>query len=158
MALKKGYTAKLYRNSATYGTPTWVEIDNVRDVNFPHAYEKLEATTRASGGVKEYEPGELELSFSFKIRSDEADTDFTSLETAYLARSLIDLMILDGDKATNGSRGYRYEAKVFSMGEDQAIGNILFRDVEVGPCISANAKATVVVASGAPVFTTIAVA
>ena len=158
MAVKKGYTAKLYRNSGSYASPTWVEVENIIDLNFPHNFERLEAFTRGSGGVMEAEPGAMNLAFTFKIRSDESDTDFTALETAYEGRSLIDFMILDGSSSTNGSRGYRYEGKIFSFGEDQALGNILYRDVSVEPCISSNAKKSVVVTSGAPVFTTLAVA
>ncbi len=32
MSVKLGLDAKLYRNTGTYDTPTWVEMTNVKDL------------------------------------------------------------------------------------------------------------------------------
>lgn len=120
--------------------------------------DKHDATTRAGGGLKQYEPTLMDLAITGKIRSDESDTTgFVALETAFLGRTSVDVMILDGDDAVNGSRGYRFDAKVFKFGEDQALDGILFREFELAPCVSDNAVCKAVVASGAPVFTTLEV-
>ena len=157
MAVKKGYTAKLYRNSATFGTPTWAECENVKDVAINIPFDKLEGTARGVA-LKQYEPGLGDLSITGKFRTNEDDTDFVAFETAHLAKSLIDLMVLDGGSTTTGSRGYRVECKIFNFSEDQAHGNILYRDFEAAPCITTNAQQTVVVTAGAPVFTTFSAA
>ena len=155
---KKGYTAHIYYNTGSYGSPTWSAIDIITDPDLPMKFDEIESTTRASGGVKEFEPGLIDLGFSCKIKSDESVTAYTALETAVLARSSVDIMVLDGGSTTNGSRGYRFDAKIFDWGQPQAIADELYNTLVLKPCPSSNEKKSVVVTSGAPVFTTLAVA
>lgn len=158
MPVKKGYLAKMYRDTGTFGSPTWNEVDVVKDIAYTYVKESLEASTRASGKVKEYEPGRGDFTITGKIRSDEDSADFVAFETAFLADSLLDIMILDGGSTVNGSRGYRMEFKLHKLDEDQAEDGILYREFELKPCISSNAKQSVLVASGAPAFTALALA
>lgn len=153
---KKAYNRAFYRNTGTFGSPTWNLTDHVKDVAFVYAKDSLDATTRASGKLKEYEPGRGDFSITGMIMVDESDADFAAFETADLADSLLDIMILDGLSSVNGSRGYRMEMKLSSFTEETADDGVLFRSFELKPCISANAKQSVVVSTGAPVFTTLA--
>ncbi len=86
-------------------------------------------------------------------------TGFVALRTAYLARAILDILVLDGPRTTNDSYGFRFDAKCFSMGEDQAIESILYQEFMLKPCISTagNAAYSVVVTTGAPVYTTLVV-
>jgi hypothetical protein len=155
MAVKKGYNRKLYRETGgTFGSPTWNLVDNVKDVTAVFPKDQLEASTRASSKLKEYEPGRGDFSITGMIRVKEDDTDFTAFETAWLADSELDLMILDGANDVTGSRGYRMKMKLFSFDEDSADDGVLFRSFELKPCISSDAKQTVVVTAGSPVYTT----
>lgn len=157
MAAKKGYKRTIYRETGgTFATPTWNLVDNVKDVSWALPKDSLEATRRASGALKESEPGRGDFSITGMIMVDESDSDFTAFETAWLADSLLDIMILDGPNSTNGSRGYRMEMKLHEFSEDTADDGILYRNFVLKPCISSNAKQSVVVSSGAPVFTTLA--
>ena len=44
--------AKLYYNSGSYASPTWVEICNVKDVTLSLEKDEVDVTTRCSGGLK----------------------------------------------------------------------------------------------------------
>ena len=157
MAAKKAYKRTMYRETGgTFGSPTFNLVDNVKDVAANPQKDQLEGTTRRSGKVKEYEPGRIDLTVTGMMEVDESNEDFTAFETAWLADSSLDIMILDGTSATNGSRGYRMEMKLFAFSEETADDGILYRSFELRPCISSNAKQSVVVSSGAPVFTTLA--
>jgi hypothetical protein len=157
MITKYGFDGKIYFNSAIYATPTWNDISAVQDVSVEATFSEQDATTRAGGGLAEAEPVLLSLVLTGKIRSDHTDTlGFIALETATLARTSIDIMILDGDKATTGSRGYRLDCKNFKFSESQGLDNILFREFELKKCPSANAAYKAVVTAGSPVFTTLA--
>lgn len=91
------------------------------------------------------------------VRTDEGDTGgFLAMETAFLTRGILDVLVLDGGSSVNGSRGYRFDAKVFKFGEDQDVANIDYREFELKPCVSANAAYKAVVSGGVPVFTTLA--
>lgn len=157
--VKYGFKGKLYFNSGSYGSPTWNEVANVREVKLGAEMGEQEATTRAAGGIELAEPILHKLSVTGKIRNDTSDaTGFVALRTAYLTRAILDIMVLDGPRTTNDSYGFRFDAKCFAMGEDQAIENILYAEFTLKPCISTagNAACSVVVSAGAPVFTSLA--
>jgi hypothetical protein len=157
MGVHFGKDAKLYNNSGTYGTPVWDEIAAVREIQVPDGdFEEIEASGR-DYPLKLSEPGNFQFSIEGKIRTNESDTDFIALETAALAKSQLDIMILTGGSATNGNRGFRMDFKLHKFfGEDQNIDQILWRPFMLKPCVPTNAPKSVVVSSGAPVFTALA--
>lgn len=150
--IKRGYACKLYRNTANFVTPTWDEVSALGDVQLNLAFDEFDATVRGDG-VKLSEPTLLGIEVTGRIRSDENSTDFTAFETAALTRASLDVLVLDGTSTTNGSRGIRAEMKLFNWSEDQALGNVLFREFTLKPCLSENARQSVVVSAGAPVLT-----
>ncbi len=156
---KYGFSGQLLLNGGTYGSPTWGEADAIRDVVVGADMEEQDGTTRQGGGIKQSEPVLLALSITGKIRSDEADTTgFAAMETAFLTRAPLDVLVLDGPQSAVGSRGYRMDVKLFKFGEDQAVENILYREFEMKPCISSNAVKKAVVGSGPTIgFTSLAV-
>ena len=154
MAVHFGRDAKLYHNTGNYATPVLDAIDAIRDVSIPDgSFAEIDASGR-DYGIALTEPGLLNLSIDFKIRTNESDTDFTVLETAALAKSLMDIHILSGGSTTNGNRGFRFDAKITKFfGEDQNIDQILWRSVTFKPCVPTNAPKSVVVTAGAPAYT-----
>jgi hypothetical protein len=156
--VKYAFKGKIYFNGASYGSPTWNLVDAVKDVKVGASFDEFDASTRQGGGIKQSEPVLLGLDITGMIRTDETDTSgFVALETAFLTRAAIDIMVLDGGSTVNGSRGYRFDAKNFKFGQDESLSNILYREFELKPCVSANAAYKVVVAAGVPVFTSLAV-
>lgn len=157
MGVHFGKDAKIYNNTGTYGTPVWDEIAAVREVSIPDGdFAEIDASGR-DYGLNLTEPGNLTLSIDFKIRTNEADTDFTVLETAALAKSMLDIMVLSGPSTVNGNRGFRFDAKIFKFfGEDQNLDTVLWRPVRLKPCVPTNPPKSVVVSTGAPVFTALA--
>ena len=163
MPVHFGRDAFVAYNSATYGSPTWVEFTTIRDVQIPDGER---ATLDASGrdyGIELFEPGLLKLGIDFMIRTNESDTPFTFLETAALLNptatgAMLDILILTGRIATNGNRGFRLDMKIHKFfGEDQALDKILYRSVKLLPCAPTNPPKSVVITGGVPVYTTLAV-
>lgn len=155
--VKYAFKGKIYLNSTSYGSPTWNEVKAVRDVKVGADFDKQDATTRAGGGLKQFVATLLELGITGLIRTDETDTTgFAAMETAFLARGVLDVLILDGPRTTNGSRGYRFDSQVFKFGEDQKLEGVLYREFDVAPTPSANDAYSAVVSGGAPVFTDLA--
>jgi len=50
MSVRLGLDAKLYRNTGTYDTPTWVEMTNVKDLTLNLESGEADVTTRANNG------------------------------------------------------------------------------------------------------------
>lgn len=166
MPVHFGKDAKLYYSSAypDWNNAVWVEVAAVRDVAIT---DGMRVSMDASG--RDYpidlsEPGNHQITIEGKIRTNESDTAFAYLEARALAspadvnNAVIDLMILTGDRNTNGNRGWRFEAKLHKFfGEDQNIDQVLYRPFTLKPCVPINGEpSSTVVSSGAPVFTALA--
>lgn len=152
-----GIDSKVYRNTSTYGTPTWTEIDLVRDVQVNPSWGRSDSSTRASKVTSEVKTL-LTLAFTLSVKVSLTDAGYIALMDSFVdSDNTIDLMILNGTNTTNGVEGWRFDAGVFSGSEDQSIGNTLYRDFEVGPSgHGTNPAKRVTVASGAAVFATVA--
>lgn len=158
MASGLGIDCVLYYNSGTFGSPTWVECDMVSDVQVSAAWNSGDGSTRATRVVKEGRT-QLPLSISGKMIADKS-TAYVAFRTAFLAAGssgIIDIMCLDAPSTSNGADGFRFEAEVHDWSRSEGLGDVVFRDFVLKPSIfGSNAVQSVVVASGAPVFTTIA--
>ena len=99
---------KTYRNSGSWGTPTGVEVDDIRDLTLQGEWSTAEfkkrayqdtlekPTTRKRGaeGVFEHAPG---------IATSDANYD--AFRDAFLNREQLELFILNGDISTTGNEG-----------------------------------------------------
>lgn len=89
-------------------TVTWNEYDNVRDVTGNFTGEKVDTTTRATaklGWSSEdtvLNKGEISLNIPVKAV---ADTVFDAIRTAWLNKTLVTLMSLNGPTGTAGNQG-----------------------------------------------------
>lgn len=131
--------AKLYRNSGSYGTPTWVEIDNVKDLTLNLDKDETDVTTRASGGFKEFVDGMIDASVEWSMLWDTSDANFTAIRTAFFAKTAVEFLILDGDEATAGSQGLRVTCMVKGFTRNETLGDALMVDVNIRPTKNANA-------------------
>jgi hypothetical protein len=139
MSFVLGMNGKLYRNTATWGSPVWDEVPNVKDVDDGSDFDTWEATNRASGGVKSFLPTLQNWSLKFKMLWDPADADMLAIQAAHLTRAAIDMVALDGPKATSGSQGPRatWLVKTFPRAEHLTDGMEV--DVELVPMQTGNA-------------------
>jgi hypothetical protein len=152
-----GKDAILALNGGTSNTPVWNIVTAVRDVQIPDGeFAEIDASGK-DAAIDLAEPGLMKISLEAKVRTNESDTNgFIALETAALARSSLDILILSGITTSNGARGFRFDAKIFKFfGEDQNIDQILWRPIRLKPCVPTNTPKSVVVANSAPVFTSL---
>lgn len=156
MAQMLGKNAKLYYNSATFGSPTWVEITRISKLKGGLKWGRAQNATRGST-VNRGGKTVGDLSFDFTIEQDLTDAGILLVWAACISGSTtIDLLILNASNTTNGARGFRGEFDLNSLDDDQAIENVLTWDVHAEPAASANALQTAVITAGSPVFTTLA--
>jgi len=149
-----GVLSKLYVNTATFGTPTWSEVPLVGDCALSAEWDWAEALTRFSRmklGAKTM----LGADVKAKLRTDLTDANYTTILNALFTDGIVDIMVLNGSSSTNGVRGVRFESQVISGNEDQGTGVVVFDEVTFKPALTGNAPQSVLVTSGAPVFTAI---
>ena len=139
MANKKrlGGECKLYRNSGTYGSPTWNEITEIEDLSLPMTKGAGEFKTRGSKWLKK-KGGKIEAGIEWKHYYDPGDDDFPVLRDAFLNGTTVDLACVDGPIATTGTAGLRAVMEVLEFPIDEPLEDGASVAIKVAPTIDDN--------------------
>ena len=149
-----GILAKLYRNTGSYGSPTWVSIDLISDLSIKPAWKEGDATTRSSR-AELMSKTTLAIPITGKVRVDLTDAGYLAIVALFLSDTPADLLCLDGPSTTNGVTGFRADFHCSELGEEQNKDGVLFRDFKLVPGLGTNLPKSVAVSGAAPVFTAI---
>lgn len=133
MALVVAENAKLYYNSGSYGSPTWVEVSLAKDVTLNLEKSDIDVTTRGSGGFTEYANGLIDASIEFSCLYNTADAAFQAVRDAFINKTNIEMLVLDGSTGTSGSQGLRAIMLVGSFTRNETLGEALMVDVSMKP-------------------------
>ena len=141
MAYVLGMNAKLYYNTGTYGSPTWTEISNVRDVTLSLERGDSDITTRGGGGWRQSVATIADGSVDFQMVWDNTDTAFAAIKTAFIEATTVEFLVLDGSSSTTGNQGLRAEMAITSFNRNEGLEDALTVDVSAKTAYSANAPA-----------------
>lgn len=139
----QGVECKVYFNTATYGTPTWVEWSCARDTTLSIDYEEVDASCRGGGGYRQSAIALTSIEVSGNAIKDKADTTFVAIEAAARAKTVIDILVLDGPRLSASTDGYRMDAQIFNWTENQPFEDTVTIDFSIKPARSANAPTPV---------------
>ena len=138
MGVKLGLDAKLYRNTATYASPTWNEVKNVKDVTLNLEAGSADVTTRGNGGWRANIATLKDASLEFEMVWDTADDDFTAIRTAFLTNAAIEFAVLDGPVATSGSQGLRASMAITNFSRAEPLEEAIKVSVTAKPTYATN--------------------
>lgn len=119
MTTKVGHETKLYYNSGTNATPTWVLIKRGKDVSVPFDKSRADVSRKESKWKKE-RGAQLELGLEFGyVYKAGTDTVWTALLDSALNGTALEFAIMDGLITASGARGWRayYEVMGFPTEE-----------------------------------------
>jgi hypothetical protein len=132
--LQFGCDGILYRNTNTFGSPTWNPVINVNDsLSLSMGWNESDTTIRSGSRVVMQEPTTLKLEIGFKMLEDLQDADFTTLIAAFLARTAIDFLACSAAYTEAGNNYVRGYFKVFSMNKAEPINGVNTYDVVLKP-------------------------
>jgi hypothetical protein len=131
MALVLGLNAKAYRNTASWASPTWDEVTNLKDVTINLEAGDADVTTRGGGGFRQSVGTLKDGSVDFQMVWDTADADFTAFKDAFFNNTSIELAFMDGAIATTGSQGLHADFSVVNFSRSEALEEALMVDVTV---------------------------
>lgn len=134
-----GKDAKAYRNTNTYGSPTWVEIDIVKDATLSLDKGEFDGSRRGSGGWKQSAGTMKSAEIELDILHKPGDAGYEALRDSFLNNTVIDMAIMDGNILTSGSEGLRAEMEVFSLSREEKLEEGIMVKVKLKPRISTNA-------------------
>ncbi|MCC7085615.1 MAG: hypothetical protein IT427_11490 [Pirellulales bacterium] len=121
MPNRLGLEAKLYRNTGTYASPTWVEVTNVKDLTLSLEKGEADVTTRANSGWRATIGTLKDASIEFQMVWDTADANFTAIQEAFFDNTQIEFAVMDGGIAASGSQGLRATFDVLSFTRNEAL-------------------------------------
>jgi hypothetical protein len=134
-----GKDAKLYRNTGSYGTPTWNECDNVKDLSLTLTKAEYDATRRASGGWRETIGTIKDIEVSFNAVYSPTDADITAFKTAYLNNATIEIWVLSGVRTDAEAEGPRMTCHVVEMSREEQLEGGQELTIKLKPAPNANA-------------------
>jgi hypothetical protein len=152
-AIKPAIKAKFYRNTGNYGTPVWVAIDYIRDANVGKGWDFTDASIRGTR-VKLYAPTQVDFALTATARCDDLDAGYLALDALTVNGATADFLVLDGALTVEGTRGVRADFHVSDAGQDQSIGNVLYKQFELKPGVSANFPMAIVVGASSAITMT----
>jgi hypothetical protein len=136
MSVKIGLEGKLFRNTATYEAPTWVEMKNVKDLTLSVEAGEADATTRGNNGWKATLATLKDGSIEFDMVWDTADAGFTAIRTAFFANTPIEFAVLDGNVATAGTQGLRASMAITKFSRNEPLEEAMTVSVTAKPTYS----------------------
>ncbi|MBE3123935.1 MAG: hypothetical protein IMZ65_03955, partial [Planctomycetes bacterium] len=134
---RRGYEAVLYRGTAG-STPSTL-VNNVMDLELPATRGETQNTTRESGGYLSYDATMIDLTLTWKMLWDPADTDLLAIRTAFTSNTAIALKSLD----LAGGKGWDADYKITEFSAPQPLDGEMVLSVKARPYNRLRAPATV---------------
>ncbi len=153
MSTPLGVNSKLYYNSATYGTPTWVEVSLIADLAVNPQWDERDVSSRGSR-VKSMKKTMLGIEVTGTLKKKPGDTVYGKFVDALMSDDTLDVLVLDGPRDQNNVRGYRFDAQVHQGNDDQSLAGGGFLDIVLKPLQDTNPAKAVLVTGGAPTYAT----
>ena len=137
--MKLGMEAKLYRNTGTYATPTWVEMTNVKDLTLNLEAAEADVTTRGNAGWRATIAALKDGSIEFEMVWDPADAGFTAIQDAYFNNTTVEFAVMDGDVTSTGTQGLRATMSITKLTRSEPLEQAITVSVTAKPTYSDNA-------------------
>lgn len=141
----------VYRNTGTYGSPTWTSVSLVKDAIPNTPWDMAEASIRASR-VKLYAATQQDFDLTMNVLDNDLDTGVQAFKAAANAATPLDLLVMDGPITDEGARGVRAHF-LLSQNMDQSIGNVNYCNFTCKPTFHADGYPKYVVAGAASALT-----
>jgi hypothetical protein len=152
---RKGIHARLYLNTVADppGPPVWNPMNLIGECSVSVAWNTAEAKTRATPVVRTARTT-VPLTVTGKLLVDDDDAQYLVFDAAHFdSTKLLDILVLNGDIASNGVTGYRFFAELTSWTESQGTDEIVMKDFELKPGLySTTLPQRAKVTAGAPVY------
>ena len=139
MGVRLGLDAKLYRNTGTYESPTWVEMTNVKDLTLNLESGEADVTTRGAAGWRATVATLKEGTIEFEMVWDTADAGFTAIQQAWFGNASIEFAVMDGDITVAGSQGLRATFSITKFSRNEPLEEALSVSVSAKPTYADNA-------------------
>lgn len=132
MAPVVGQNCKLYRNTGTAASPTWVLLTAVGDVAIPDLAMGLAELKRRGNNFTKNLPTMIQsFTVDAKIIAHMDTTNYAALKTNFLAGTIEEYAVMNGLIATTGNMGMRVALVIQSFPFSQAQEEVFSHDLKL---------------------------
>lgn len=129
---KTGGRMKLYRNTGTITTPTWLLVEEVQDVSIPDFSMGLAELKRRANNFTKNLPALIgSISVEFRLHHGLDSTNYTAMRTNHLAGTAEEWAIADDAIATTGTHYLRIPVLVEQFPWDQPLEDVSGHDIRL---------------------------
>lgn len=129
-SVKFGHECKLYNNENTHASPTWNELNIVKDVTLNMSQNESDITSRQGKGYVMTAGTLIDASVDFSVTWDPSDVaDFSQLQDAFFNRKPVEILILDGDRTVAGNEGLQAFFVVTNFTRNEAVADAVSADI-----------------------------
>ena len=117
---KAYYSATLKATTSDASSKTWIEADNLTNVNINLSKATADATTRANSGWRATVGTLREMQVTFEMIYKDSDAFLTAVKDAYMNGTELAMAFLTGDEGDAGEQGpsANFNVTDFSRSED----------------------------------------
>jgi len=141
--MKMGFEGKLFRNTGTYGAPTWNEIANVGDLTLSLETGEADVTIRRGRGWRWTRGALKEAAIEFQMVWDTEDAGLMAMQAAHDQRTPIEFAVLDGPIDDPASEGLRATMEVLKFSRGEGKEDAMLVNVAIKPTYATHAPAWV---------------
>lgn len=134
-----GINCKLYRNSGTFGSPTWTEMPEVQDLRLVINIGEADVTTRGGNGWEQIAAVLKSASIEFGLLNVPTSANVAALVNAAIGLTPIELLCLDGAYNVAGSKGLRASCGLFNVTRTEELRTATRFEMAAKPTYSVNA-------------------
>ena len=137
-APRVGGEMHLYYNSGSYGTPTWVLLDDVGDVEPSDDDTEIEVNLRGNYPFKTWMRGMTDVSATFQLlyKTGVSDTKFKAIEDAKKNRTTLEFAFSDALIASEGAKYLRAICEVTKFHRPEPIDGAVIVEVAIKPSVN----------------------
>ena len=139
MGVIRGVDCACYYNSATFASPTWVELTDIHNLELKDSKTKGDASRRVSDVQQEVNTLRV-VEITFDMVRDPDDTGFRKIQTAYQDDTLIEFAFTDGIITTSGTTYTRFECQINDFSPTEPLDGVSMYSVTASPTYTSNAQ------------------
>ena len=143
MGVQVGRECKLYYNSATHATPTWVLVGRAVDVSMTGSKGEADQSSRSSS-YKKTGAGLKDMTIEFGYRTKTgADTVWDIFTAMFFTDTTKQIFCANQLAATSGSEGLRAFCQCFGITDEQAMEDGQLSTITLKPTYAEESSAEV---------------
>jgi hypothetical protein len=127
-----GLNCYAYYNSGTSNSPTWVEMDTIKDLKVGAEIGDADSSSRLDDVATSMD-ALMKFTVTFNLVKDTADVSFAYLNDAFFERTALDALFLDGSLDDALTTGIRSTWKIFGWDDGQPLENVETIDATLKP-------------------------